>query len=318
MAGAIIETVGVVGSGVIGRGWIQVFVRAGCRTRVYDADQSQADKALAWVEDDLQQNVTAGVISPKEAQARLGLISRHADLEEALAGAGYVQESGTENLEIKRALFAEMDKLVPEGVILASSTSALDIEAIAGDLEGAARCFTAHPFNPPHILPVVEIMSTRFADPALLERAIRFLRRVGQKPVRMNFFVPGYLANRLQAAVVREAIHLVESGAAGVEAVDTVISDALGLRWVLFGNFGTNNTNADGGIREYYTRFGEAYRELMVDLDSSPPSFSPEMIERIGREVEAKEGPASVGEICRWRDRLILKIRALKEADPHP
>ena len=318
MAGAIIETVSVVGSGVIGRGWIQVFVRAGCRVRVYDADQTQTGKALAWVEDDLQQSVANGDISAEEAEARLGLISLHADLEEALAGAGYVQESGPERLEIKRALFAEMDKLAPEGVILGSSTSALDLEAIAGDLEGATRCFTAHPFNPPHILPVVEVMPTKSVDPNLLERAIRFLTSVGQKPVRMNFFVPGYLANRIQAAVVREAIHLVESGAAGVEAVDTVISDALGLRWVLFGNFGTNNTNADGGIREYYTRFGDSYRELAADLDSSPPTFSAEMIKRIGREVDAKEGPAPVDEICRWRDRLVMKIRALKEADPHP
>ena len=162
------------------------------------------------------------------------------------------------------------------------------------------------------------MMATRKGDLELYEKAISFLTACGQKPVKMNSFVPGYLANRIQAAVVREAIHLVESGAADAEAVDIVISEGLGLRWVLFGNFGTNNTNADGGVREYYTRFGKSYIELMEDLDSTPPSFNPEMIEKIGQQVDAKEGPAPLPKICRWRDQLIRKIKDIKDANPHP
>jgi 3-hydroxyacyl-CoA dehydrogenase len=318
MADNIFKTVAVIGTGVIGRGWIRVFTRAGCDTRIYDADPAQTHKAMAWVEGDLKRDATDELISPQQAQSCLSLISLHTNLDEALAGAKYVQESGPEQLEIKRSIFSQMDEIAPPGVILASSTSALDIEDIAGGLRGADRCFTAHPFNPPHILPAVEMISTKATDPVLFEQAIEFLKSVGQKPVRMNFFIPGYLANRIQAAVVREAIHLVQGGVASVEAIDTVISEALGLRWAVFGNFGTNNTNADGGVREYYGRFGHAYISLMKELDSTPPSFDEQMIERIGQGVDAMEGDAPISEICRWRDRMVLKIRKLKEQDPHP
>lgn len=313
-----LKTVAVVGTGVIGRSWIHVFSRAGCRTKIYDADTARAQAALEWVKNDLKCDETDGLIEAENVKSRLTLISVHADLAETLDGAEYVQESGPEQLETKQSIFAQMDKIAPPGVILASSTSALDIEDIAGSLKGAARCFAAHPFNPPHILPAVEVMPTQAADSVSFEKIIEFLKSVGQKPVKMKFFKPGYIANRIQSAVVREAIHLVESGAADVEAVDTVISDALGLRWVLFGNFGTNNTNADGGIREYFTRYGDSYREEMKTLDPTPPSFDAEMIERIGRQVDLKEGPASISEICRWRDRMIQKILKLKDENPHP
>jgi L-gulonate 3-dehydrogenase len=318
MVDNIFKTVAIIGTGVIGRSWIRVFTRAGCRTRVYDADPAQTQKALAWVEGDLKRDAADELISTQQAQRCLSLISEHTDLADALAGAEYVQESGPEQLEIKRAIFSQMDDIAAPAVILASSTSALDIEDIAGELRGTGRCFTAHPFNPPHILPAVEMMPTKAPDPVLFEQALEFLKSVGQKPVKMNFFIPGYLANRIQAAVVREAIHLVQNGVAGVEAVDTVISEALGLRWAVFGNFGTNNTNADGGVREYYSRFGQAYVSLMKDLDSTPPSFDESMIETIGAGVDAMEGAAPISEICRWRDRMVLKIRKLKEEDPHP
>ncbi len=318
MGDATAKSVGIVGTGVIGRGWIRIFTRAGCRVQTYDADPVQARKALSWVEADLNRDVADGFITAQQAQVCSSLITVNPKLEQALEGVQYVQESGPEKLEIKRKIFSRMDVIASPDVMLASSTSALDIEDIAGQLPGARRCFTAHPFNPPHLLPAVEMMPTRATDPVLLQQAIEFLRNVGQKPVKLNFFIPGYLANRIQAAVVREAIHLVQSGVADVEAVDTVISEALGLRWAIFGNFGTNNTNADGGVREYYRRFGQAYISIMEALDNTPPSFDEQMIENIGRGLDAMEGDAPISEICRWRDRMIFKIRKLKEDDSHP
>jgi 3-hydroxyacyl-CoA dehydrogenase len=117
---------------------------------------------------------------------------------------------------------------------------------------------------------------------------------------------------------VREAIHLAESGVADVDAIDIVLRDGLGLRWALFGNFGTNNTNADGGIREYYRRYGGSYRAMMQELDPTPPSFDEAMIERIGRGVDAMEGGATVADLCRWRDVMVQRIRALKQQFRHP
>jgi L-gulonate 3-dehydrogenase len=184
-------------------------------------------------------------------------------------------------------------------------------------LTGAHRCVVAHPVNPPHIVPVVEVLPGKETNPEVVRRTTAFLKSVGQKPVLMNYYVKDFLLNRMQAALVREAIQLVEHGVANVDAVDTVIRDGLGLRWALMGPFGVANTNADGGVREYFTRFREAYIEGMNDLYPTP-SFDEEMIERLGRGTDAMAGSAPRDGIRRWRDRMIRKIRTLKQADPQP
>ena len=313
-----INKIAVVGTGVIGRGWIYVFSGAGYGTRIYDKDPSQVEKALVWFEETLKQGIADGIISSNQAQVQRSLVSAHYDLKEALTGVEYVQESGTEQLEIKQAIFAEVDKATDQSVIIASSTSALDINDIARDLPGIFRCIMAHPFNPPHIIPVVEVMPTKETDPKVVEQTFSFLKKIGQKPILVKFYINGYIINRIQAAAMREAIHLVESGIADVDAVDTTIRDGLGLRWALLGTFGVNNTNADGGVRKYYHHFRELYRSIMRDLNSAPPSFDDEMIERIGQEVDVMEGDTPIIELCRWRDRMVRKIRAAKDADPHP
>lgn len=313
-----LKTVAVVGTGVIGRGWIHVFSAAGCRTRIYDPDLVQTDAATTWLQQVLDQDIEDGFITENDKENRQRLISTHQNLEDALDGVEYVQESGPERLEVKQSLFAEMDRTAHSDTILASSTSTIDIEDIAAGLAGKSRCITAHPFNPPYVLPAVEMMPTQNGDPAVFERAVAFMKSVGQKPVRMNKFIRGYLANRIQAAVVREAIHIVNKGIADVEAVDAVISEALGLRWAVFGNFGTNHTNADGGIREYYTHYGQVYQGMMNDLDSTAPEFDPEMIEKIGEGVDRMFGSASVARICRWRDTVVRGFRAVKDRNPRP
>ncbi len=187
-------------------------------------------------------------------------LSCHDRLAEALEGVEYVQESGPEKLASKKAIFGELDRLAPTDAILASSTSALDMSDIAEGLPRAGRTIVAHPVNPPHVIPVVEILPGKRTAIDVVARTRAFLSAVGQSPVLLNFYVPGFLLNRMQAALVREAIHLVECGAADVEAVDAVIRDGLGLRWALLGPFGVANTNADGGIREYFGRYGALVR----------------------------------------------------------
>lgn len=313
-----IKNVALVGAGIIGRGWIPVFTKAGCRLRIYDKDSSQAQRALTWLENELKLDIDDGFIDADEAEKRLKLISLHDDLVDTLAGAGYIQENCPEDLSLKKSIFFNIDQIADEKAIIASSTSGLDINQIADGLKGASRCITAHPCNPPHVIPVVEVLTTQEADSFTINRAVEFLVSLGQKPVLLKFYVLDFLLNRIQSAVVREAIHLVESGVAEVDAVDTVICEGLGLRWALLGPFGVNNTNADGGIREYYKIYGESYKTSMADLDSSPPSFNPEMIEKIAQAVDTMEGYASISSTCRWRDRMVRKIRDLKEKDPHP
>ena len=314
----LIASVAIIGSGVIGRGWINVFSAAGCRTLVFDSDSAQLQRGLAWFNDTLAQDEADGFIDAERAVAMRSRVIGCNRIEDALDGVGYVQESIPEQIAVKREIFGRIDRIAAPSTIIASSSSALDINRITEGLAGASRCILAHPFNPPHVIPAVEVLPGRKTAPEVVRQTLDFLANVGQVPVLMNFFVTGFLGNRIQAAVVREAIHLVESGVASVEAVDAVICHGMGLRWALLGNFGVNNTNADGGIREYYQKYGKAYQEQMLALDAHPPDFDPAMIARIAAGVDRMEHGASVADICRWRDRLVRNIRRLKTVDPHP
>ena len=243
--------------------------------------------------------------------AAMALVSRHNDLAEAVAGAGYVQESSPERLPLKQPLFAALERAAAPDTILASSTSALDMTAIASGLATAARCVVAHPVNPPHVIPAVEIVPGQLTDLAIVERTAALMRSVGQTPVVMNFYLNGFLLNRMQAALWQEAIHLVESGAADVEAVDAVIRDGLGLRWALMGPFGVGDTNADGGVREYFERYGPTLRGIMDEL-GHVPALDAAQIERLGQSTDAMNGVGSRPARLAWRDRLIRRIIRLK------
>ncbi len=311
----ISTTVAVIGTGVIGRSWIQIFARAGCPTRIHDRDVAQVENALAWIEQDLEEDREAGLLSSEEATSRRSRVTAHADLKDALAGAEYVQESGPEKIELKQALYAELDRAADPAAILGSSTSAIDMTEIAAGLTGARRCIVAHPVNPPHVVPVVEVLPGKETDPEVVQQTCAFLKAVGQTPVVMNFYVPGFLLNRMQAALIREAVNLVTSGVADVDAVDAVIRDGLGLRWALMGPFGVANTNADGGVRQYFTRYRGDYLELMNDLGSTP-ELDAGSIEQMGKATDEMVGGIDRAEIRRWRDRMVRKIRTLKKEDP--
>lgn len=313
-----IKTVTCVGAGVIGRGWIHVFTAAGIRTRVYDKDATQIKAAMSWFDGILADDLVDGFVSKDQAEAQRSLVSTHTDLVEAVEDSQWVQENGPEDIDLKRIIFSEIDCCAHPDAIIATSTSSLDINEIASGLPGVNRCILAHPFNPPYVIPAIEVMSTEKADPQVMTHAIDFLKGIGMKPLEMNFFAKGYLFNRLQAPIVRETIKLVQSGMCSVEAVESALCDGLGLRWALFGNFGTNHTNAQNGIREYYHHLGPMYREVLEDQDPTPPSFDSKTIESIAQQVDEMEKNASIKDICKWRDRMVRKIRALKIDDPHP
>jgi len=309
-----LHTVAVVGTGVIGRSWIAVFARAGRRVRVFDANPAQAEAALAWFRADLKRQRRDGRLKKKAAAAQWDLVEAVDTLAGAVAGAGYVQESGPERLDLKQALYRDLDQAAHPATILGSSTSALDMTDIARGLAGAGRCIVVHPVNPPHVVPATEILGGAETSPAVVKRTIRFLKELGQVPVLMNRYVPGFVINRMQAALIREAVDLVRSGVCDVRAVDDSIRAGLGLRWALMGPFGVANTNADGGVRDYFTRFGSSYHGLWDDLKTDL-RFDPELIERIGQQTD-RLLPESLDAQRAWRDRLVLELRALKAATP--
>ena len=311
------EVVAVVGAGVVGRSWIRVFARAGFLTRVHDPDPAQLAKAAEWVEQSAEEDVRLGFLTREEAGAEGSRILLCGTLGEALAGAGYVQESGPEAIAAKQAIYRELDRAAGEEVILASSTSANDMTVIAEGVPGAHRCIVAHPVNPPHVIPVVEVLPGEKTDPRVVAATLDLLRRVGMSPVEMNRYVPGFLLNRMQAAVIREAISLVGSGVASPEAVEMVMRDGLGLRWALMGPFGTGHANSDGGVGRYYRDYGDAFSALWGDLDTDP-EFGDEVIDGIAAATEAAYGEEAVPALSAWRDRMIRRILRLKREDPPP
>ncbi|WP_420634813.1 3-hydroxyacyl-CoA dehydrogenase NAD-binding domain-containing protein [Candidatus Palauibacter sp.] len=312
-----IQTVAVVGTGVIGRSWIRVFARAGCETRVYDPDPGQLEHALVWARESAERDEALGFIDAGAAIREAGAVHRCATLDGAVAGAGWVQESGPEALEIKRGIYAGLDAAAAADTILASSTSAQDMTRIAEGLAGARRCIVAHPVNPPHVVPVVEVLPGGETDAEVVALTLAFMKSVGQSPVEMNRYLPGFLLNRLQAALIREAIFLYGTGAASAEAIDTVVREGLGLRWALLGPFGTGHTNADGGVGDYYRRYNDAYRELWAGLETDP-EFADRVIDGIRDETEAMYGAEATAALCAWRDRMVRRIRALKDRDAPP
>lgn len=303
------DTVALIGAGVVGRGWIPTFSRAGCMVRVYDADRSQLDHAAAWFADYEADN-------PGGARSGAAHVRFERDLGAALAGASYVQESISEDLSAKASLFGQIAARVSDKTLIASSTSSIDINDIARDVAHPERCFTVHPFNPAAVIPVVEVLGTRLCGALERLRLLEFLRSVGQVPVVLSRFTPGYVGNRLQAAVMREAMDLLGKGVVDTDGIDFLLSQGLALRWVLLGAFGTNHANADEGVRGYYRRFYGSYRALMATLAVDAPELDEVTVERIAAALDARFGAAPVAQIARWRDQCILELRRTLEGHP--
>ena len=310
-------TVAVVGTGVVGRSWIRVFTRAGFPIRVYDPDAGQLDRALAWARASAREDVHLGLYSYSDARAEEGRITRCDTLAEALDGVVYVQESGPEAVAAKQSIYRELDAAAAPDVVLGSSTSANDMTVIAQGLTGAARCIVAHPVNPPHVIPLVEVLEGAETRPEVTTSAVALLQRAGMAPVVLDRFAPGFVLNRLQAALLREAISLVGTGVASPEVVDIVMREGLGLRWALMGPLGTAHANADGGVASYFRKYGDAYRVMWKDLDSAP-DFPDDVIDTIERGMTATYGEGAVAELSAWRDRMVRRIIQLKVEDPPP
>jgi len=300
-------SVAVIATGVIGRSWLRVFSRAGVPVRAWDTDSSRLADAIAWH----SRTVTAEHTDADRRAAEHALVTPAPSLEAALEGAEYVQESGPESLEAKRAIFRSLARHAEPEAILASSTSVIDMTDIADGIATAHRCIVAHPVNPPHVVPVVEVLGGRDTSPEVVECTMRWLQGVGQVPVRLNYYVPGFLLNRMQAALVREAVDLVARGVASVDDVDAVIRDGLGLRWAFLGPFGTADTNADAGARDYFARYGPSYESLWRDLRTNV-RFDEALLERIEREREPMTRGRTPDERRAWRDRAVTALRTLK------
>jgi 3-hydroxyacyl-CoA dehydrogenase len=236
------RSIGIVGAGLIGRSWANVFARAGWQVLVWDPSADQRAAAHAQIARSLDDLQAHGLV--QESAAATARVRVTARLEDAVQAADYVQESGPEVLEVKRETFAALDAIAPAHCVLASSTSAIVASRFTEELAGRARCIVAHPVNPPHLAPVVELCGAPWTSEATRALARKVMQDVGQMPVDVRREIDGFVLNRLQAALLTEAFRLVQDGVVSPRDLDRTVADGLGLRWAFMGPFETIELNA--------------------------------------------------------------------------
>ena len=307
------DHIAVVGAGLIGRAWAMVFARAGLTVSLWDKAPGVADAALGLIAESLADLHAAGLVT--EAPAAIAArITAAGTLEACVAGATHVQENGPERLGPKQDLFAELDRLCPPEVVLASSTSGIPASDFTGNLRGRGRCLVAHPVNPPYLIPLVELVDAPWTDPAVIARTRALMDRVGQVPVVALKETRGFVLNRLQAALVAEAFRLVRDGVMSPADVDACVKDGLGLRWSFMGPFETIDLNAPGGVADYVGRFGP----LMggITEEQTPYDYDAATVERVTADRRAALPLEGIAERSGWRDRRLMALVAHKRGQP--
>lgn len=301
------KKIAVVGTGLVGRAWSIVFARAGHDTVMFDPVEGAAQKARDTIADGLPGLSEAGQLAesrPDEVMARLSIAT---SLEDAVDGAVHVQESAPERVEVKRDLFEDLDRLADPDTVLASSTSGIPASEFTESLDGRERCLVAHPINPPHIIPLVEIIPAPWTAPQTVARTRDLMAAVGQKPISTTREIAGFVVNRLQGALLGEAFRLVEDGVCTAADVDAAIADGLGLRWSFIGPFETIDLNSPGGIRGYCDMLGPLYHALAQE-QADPREWNEELVARIEQERRAALPIEALPERQAWRDRRLAKL----------
>jgi len=305
--------VAIIGTGLIGRSWAIVFAAAGWQVRLTDASVAALEAAPRLIAEGLAELATHSLVDdPADAAAR---VRTAGSLAAAVADAELVQENLPEDVDIKRAVFAELDRLAPRDAILASSTSAIVASRFTETLAGRGRCLVAHPVNPPHLVPVVELCGAPWTAPETIERARGIYGAIGQEPVTVHREVDGFVLNRLQGALLAEAFRLVGEGVISPQDLDKTIKDGLGLRWSFLGPFGTIELNAPGGIPDYCARYTGFYRRLAAD-PAGPEVWDGPAVARLLAGWGETPDAARLAERSAWRDRRLAALKAHKAAQP--
>ncbi len=306
--------IGVVGAGSIGVAWSLVFARARRDVTLYDPDPGRRADAPGELLRRLRDLDVAGLLD-EAADLIAARVQVTDELADAVGSVVYVQECAPEELALKRQLFAEMDALAPDAVVLASSSSALPISQVVEGLAGAGRCLVAHPGNPPYLLPIVEIVPAPFTRPSALETADALLSAVGMSPVVLHREVEGFVFNRLQGAVLREAYCLVRDGVVEPQDIDRVMREALGRRWSIIGPFETAELNTRGGIEAHARRLGPAYARMGAERGEDDP-WTPDLVARVAAAVAHRFPRPLWEQSVEWRDRCLMALEAFRRRHP--
>lgn len=303
----------MVGTGLIGRSWAVAFARGGYQVRMFDPVAGAAAASLALIPAMLKELTEHGLLRGEAPETAMARVSISETLAGAVRGADYVQESGPENREIKAALFEEIGTHAGDHTVLASSTSIILPSLFTGHIARKSQCVVAHPLNPPHLIPAVEIVPAPWTAPEFVARARAIQEQIGQRPIVMLKEIDGFLMNRLQGALLEECFRLLEGGYASAEDIDSGLKDGLAMRWSFMGPFETIDLNAPGGVRDYVERYNGGFVKILekskwrADWLGAPL----DEVEKTRRSAVPKE---KILERQNWRDKQLMLLAAHKAA----
>jgi 3-hydroxyacyl-CoA dehydrogenase len=305
----LIRRIAIIGTGVIGASWTALFLAKGLEVVATDIAPN-ADAALRKFVETAWPALRRLGLSPGASQSNLIFTT---SIPEAVAGADLVQENGPERIDFKQTLYGQLDQLLPPAVIIASSSSGLTMSEIQkGAASHPERCVIAHPFNPPHLIPLVEIVGGAKTSEATIQHAAEFYTSIGQRTVRVNKEMPGHVANRLQAALAREVYYLVSEGVVSAADVDTALSWGPGLRWGVMGNMILNHLGGGpGGIEHFFQQFAGPMTAWWKTLGS--PVLTPEVQKKLVDSVHAEVGSRTIAELEAKRDEVLLGLIELRK-----
>ncbi|MFD3455569.1 3-hydroxyacyl-CoA dehydrogenase NAD-binding domain-containing protein [Streptomyces sp. NPDC058691] len=300
------RTAAVIGAGTIGLSWTALFAAHGLTVHVSDPrpDLKEAtDEALA----EFAPHLAAQGLDTDGLADRVHLA---ADVTEAVRDADIVQENGPERVEFKKELFARLVRETPGHALLLSSSSAIPATAFTTELEDAGRVLIGHPFNPPHLMPLVEVVPGERTTEEAVQAAVDFYTAVGRTPVVERREIPGFVGNRLQSALSREAVYLVQQGVVTPEDLDTVVTHSLGVRWATVGPFlGSHLGGGPGGYRHMSAHIGQSMGQLALGRPSQDPQDREQVIEA----VEKAYASTPYTELAEARDRRQLAVLSALE-----
>lgn len=303
-----IRRVTVIGTGVIGASWVALFLAKGLEVVATDIAPN-AEAALKQSVDAAWPALERLGLAPGASRSTMRFT---ADLPTAIEGADLVQENGPERIDFKQKLFGQLDELLPAEVIIASSSSGLTMGEIqAGCRSHPERCVIGHPFNPPHLVPLVEMVGGVRTSEATIQRASDFYAVLGKRPVRLHRELPGHVANRLQAALAREVYSLVSDGVVSAADIDTALSWGPGLRWGVMGNMLLNHLGGgEGGIEHFFQQFTGPMTAWWKVLGQ--PVLTPEVQRKLIDSVHQEVGSRSVDGLVAERDEMLLQLIELR------
>lgn len=309
-----IKKVAVIGCGFIGFGWITVFARNGIEVNAFDSFAPSMETVKDRVRDGLNFFVDENVIKEEDIPAIMDRIKLCSSLEEAVADADYVQECIPENLELKQNLFRDVANLTDETVAIGSSCSGLQMSDIAAKVTNhPERCIVSHPTNPPHIVAYMEIAGDT-ASNEVKQHIFDFMESIGQKPIICKE-IYGYVLNRMQLAVQKEALYMIQEDICSVEAVERAITDGVGMRWPFTGPLATEELNS-ASIEEGMYKYKDYMMEFFTKEQKPLHDISDELIAKVCAGVKPIMNGRTHDEYRLWRDQMVTRTRLMKEKNP--